>query len=105
MTTATSEAVREVIREHVVDPEIGINIVDIGLVYETNVAEDGNTVDVKMTLTSPGCPVGPQIIANVQSCIQRAYPNLDEVNVHIVWVPFWNPEMMSQEAKDQLGFF
>jgi metal-sulfur cluster biosynthetic enzyme len=105
MSTPTSDAVREVIREHVVDPEIGINIVDIGLIYDIKVPDDGKTVDVDMTLTSPGCPVGPQIISNVQSSVQRAYPELDEVNVHVVWVPFWRPDMMSQDAKDQLGFF
>ena len=57
-----------------------------------------------MTLTSPGCPVGPQIIRGVQTYISQAYPGLDAINVHVVWSPMWDPGMMSQEAKDQLGF-
>jgi metal-sulfur cluster biosynthetic enzyme len=104
MATATVEGVREVIRKNVHDPEIGLNIVDLGLVYDINV-KDGKVVDVKMTLTSPGCPVGPQLIGGVQTYVNRAFPGLDAINVHVVWTPMWTPEMMSQEAKDQLGFF
>jgi metal-sulfur cluster biosynthetic enzyme len=104
MAMPTVEAVREIIRQNVYDPEIGLNIVDLGLVYDIKVT-DGKVVDVEMTLTSPGCPIGPQIISGVQSCIQRAFPDLDAINVHIVWMPMWGPERMSQEAKDQLGFF
>jgi metal-sulfur cluster biosynthetic enzyme len=104
MTTATAEGVREIIRKNVYDPEIGLNIVDLGLVYDIKVA-DGATVDVDMTLTSPGCPVGPQLIRGVQTYITQAYPGLDAINVHVVWTPMWDPGMMSQEAKDQLGFF
>ncbi len=104
MATATVESVREVIRKNVFDPEIGLNVVDLGLIYDIAVA-DGKTVDVKMTLTSPGCPVGPQLIHGVQTYVQRAHPDLDAINVHVVWTPMWNPDMMTQEAKDQLGFF
>lgn len=104
MATPTENDVRDVIRKNVFDPEIGLNIVDLGLVYDVKVPE-GKTVDVEMTLTSPGCPVGPQIIAGVQTYIHQAYPDLDAINVHVVWSPMWNPDMMTQEAKDQLGFF
>lgn len=104
MPTVTPEGVREVLRQNVHDPEIGLNIVDLGLVYGIDV-KDSKVVDIKMTLTSPGCPVGPQLISGVQTYIQRAYPHLDAINVHVVWTPMWTPEMMSQEAKDQLGFF
>jgi metal-sulfur cluster biosynthetic enzyme len=104
MTAPTPDDVREVIRQNVYDPEIGLNIVDLGLVYDIKVPE-GKTVDVEMTLTSPGCPVGPQLISGVQSYIHQAYPDLDAINVHVVWSPLWNPDMMTQEAKDQLGFF
>ncbi|MGC8779279.1 MAG: metal-sulfur cluster assembly factor [Anaerolineae bacterium] len=104
MPTATVEGVLEVLRQNVHDPEIGLNIVDLGLVYRVEV-KDGKIVNITMTLTSPGCPIGPQIISGVQTYLQRAYPDLDEINVHITWTPMWNPEMMSQEAKDQLGFF
>ena len=104
MPDATVEGVREVIRQNVHDPELGLNIVDLGLVYGIDVKE-GKTVDVEMTLTSPGCPVGPQLIGGVQTYVHQAYPDLDEINVHVVWSPMWNPDMMTQEAKDQLGFF
>jgi len=104
MATPNENDVREVIRKNVFDPEIGLNIVDLGLVYDVKVP-GGKTVDVEMTLTSPGCPVGPQIIAGVQTYIHQAYPDLDAINVHVVWSPLWNPDMMTQAAKDQLGFF
>jgi metal-sulfur cluster biosynthetic enzyme len=104
VTTPTPEEVREVIRQNVFDPEIGLNIVDLGLIYDVKVPES-NSVDVQMTLTSPGCPVGPQIIAGVQTYVHQKWPELDAINVHVVWSPLWNPDMMTQEAKDQLGFF
>jgi metal-sulfur cluster biosynthetic enzyme len=104
MTAATVDGVRDVIRENVYDPEIGINIVDLGLVYDIQVPE-GKLVDLKMTLTSPGCPIGPQIIRGVQTSVQQAYPELEAINVHIVWDPLWDPGMMSQDAKDALGFY
>ncbi len=104
MAVATVEGVREVIRQNVHDPEIGLNIVDLGLVYNIDI-KDGKVVDIEMTLTSPGCPVGPQIIRGVQTYVNRAYPDLEAINIHIVWSPLWNPDMMSQAAKDQLGFF
>ncbi len=103
----TPEEIREVLRGNVFDPEIGLNIVDLGLVYDITVQEEDGvkSAEVRMTLTSPGCPVGPQLISGVQTYIHRAFPELDEINIHIVWDPLWNPEMMSEEAKDQLGFF
>jgi len=104
VVAATVEGVLEAIRKNVYDPEIGLNIVDLGLIYDVKVT-DGKSVDVEMTLTSPGCPVGPQIIRGVQTYVNQAYPGLDAINVHIVWTPMWGPERMSQEAKDQLGFF
>jgi metal-sulfur cluster biosynthetic enzyme len=104
MAAPTPDDVREIIRQNVFDPEIGINVVDLGLIYDVKVPE-GKSVDVKMTLTSPGCPVGPQIISGVQTYVHEKYPDLDAINVHVVWSPLWNPDMMSQEAKDQLGFF
>lgn len=100
----TKEEVRQVLQEKVIDPELAMNIVDLGLVYEVEVTEEA-VAEITMTLTSPGCPVGPQIIKSVQDEAQNAYPELDRVNVHLVWTPFWNPEMMSDEAKDELGIY
>jgi metal-sulfur cluster biosynthetic enzyme len=107
MALPSADEIREVLRANVFDPEIGLNIVDLGLVYDVAVQDTKGqeTAEIKMTLTSPGCPIGPQLIAAVQSFIHRAFPALDEINIHIVWDPMWSPEMMTQEAKDQLGFF
>ena len=100
----TKEEVRQVLQEKVIDPELAMNIVDLGLVYEVEVTEDA-VAEVTMTLTSPGCPVGPQIIKSVQDEAQNAYPDLERVNVHLVGTHFRNPEMMSDEAKDELGIY
>ncbi len=103
----TVDEVREIIRANVSDPEIGINIVDLGLVYNVDVQESDSvkSAEIEMTLTSPACPVGPQLISGVQTHIHEAFPVLDEINVHVVWNPLWSPDMMSEEARDQLGFF
>ncbi len=100
----TKEEVLQVLQEKVVDPELFMNVVDLGLIYEVEVTEDA-VAEVTMTLTSPGCPAGPQIIKSVQDEAQQAYPELERVNVHLVWTPFWNPDMMSDEARDELGIY
>jgi metal-sulfur cluster biosynthetic enzyme len=105
MHLPSSDQVRDVLRVNVTDPEIGLNVVDLGLIYDVQVAPETKSVDIEMTLTSPGCPVGPQMISGVQSSLQVAFPDLDAINVHVVWNPLWSPEMMTEEAKDQLGFF
>lgn len=99
----TVEEIREKIRQSVVDPEIGLNVVDLGLIYGVEIKD--NVAEIDMTLTSPGCPVGPQIIQGVKQVISQSFPELEEVNVNIVWQPFWSPEMMSEWAKEQLGIF
>ena len=90
----------------VYDPEIPVNIVDLGLVYECNVepAEEGNDVHVKMTLTAPGCGMGPVIQGDVEKSI-RALPGVNSVNVEVVLDPPWSREMMSEVAQVQLGLF
>jgi metal-sulfur cluster biosynthetic enzyme len=104
MTLPTSEEVRELLRAKVRDPELMMNVVDLGLIYNVDVTDD-QKVEVTMTLTSPGCPAGPEIITNVQRETHLAYPDLAEVNVHLTWTPFWNPDMMSEEAKEELGIY
>jgi metal-sulfur cluster biosynthetic enzyme len=104
MNLPTSEEVREVLRSKVRDPELMMNVVDLGLIYDVDVT-DNNTVEVTMTLTSPGCPAGPEIITNVQRETHLAYPDVAEVNVHLTWTPFWNPDMMSEDAKEELGIY
>lgn len=101
----TVEEIRAVLKENVYDPEIMINVVDLGLVYDIRVDEERKAVSIDMTLTSPGCPIGPQIIRNAEHVLRQAFPELEEVQVNLVWTPLWSPEMMSEEAKDRLGFF
>jgi len=104
MNLPTPDDIRAVLKDKVHDPELFINIVDIGLVYGIEVTEE-RAAEVTMTLTSPGCPAGPEIITNVQQETRNAFPDIEEVNVNLVWTPFWNPEMMSEDAKDELGIF
>lgn len=106
MSLPTSTEIRELIQSKVRDPELMLNIIDLGLVYDIEVQEaDLKTAEITMTLTSPGCPAGPEIISNVQRETHTAFPDLDEVNIHLTWTPFWNPDMMSDEARDELGIF
>ena len=85
------------------DPEIGMNNVDLGLIYGVDWDEERGRVHVDLTLTSPGCPLGPQIIRD----IRWALGEIDEVleaDVDLVWSPLWHPSMMSDHAKDELGY-
>jgi len=91
----------------VYDPEIPVNIVDLGLVYHCNVTpnkENGNDVHIIMTLTAPGCGMGPVIQGDVEKSI-RALPGVSSVNVEVVLDPPWSREMMSESAQVQLGLF
>jgi metal-sulfur cluster biosynthetic enzyme len=103
----TEEMVRSALK-NVYDPEIGLDIVNLGLVYRIDVVEDGRKVDIDMTFTTPACPAGPQLLDNVKREVMglnTVYSNLEDVQVNLVWTPFWNPQMMTQEARDELGFF
>lgn len=104
MALPTPEEVRELIKLKVRDPELMMNIVDLGLIYDVVITPE-KTAEVTMTLTSPGCPAGPEIITNVQRETHVAFPDLEEVNIHLTWTPFWNPDMMSEDAKEELGIF
>lgn len=88
----------------VYDPEIPINIVDLGLIYDCELTKlkEGTKVDIKMTLTAPGCGMGPVITAEAKQKVQ-GIPGVVGVNVEIVWEPLWNREMMSETALLQLG--
>jgi probable FeS assembly SUF system protein SufT len=89
----------------VYDPEIPVNIVDLGLVYDCNVAPDANAgtrVEVKMTLTAPGCGMGPAIAQDAKSKIMTI-PGVDEAEVELVWDPPWNQSMISEAGKMKLG--
>lgn len=84
----------------VIDPEIYQNIVDLGLVYDVDVS-DGNAVTVTMTLTTPHCPMGPQIIADVEKTVMEQ--GAQSVDVNIVWEPPWTPAAMTEELQRELG--
>ncbi len=85
------------------DPEIPINIYDLGLVYDIGIDEQTGKVDVRMTLTAPGCPASAYINADVRRKIEQL-PDVKEATVNIVWDPPWSPEMMSETAKKQFGW-
>lgn len=84
------------------DPEIPVNIYDLGLIYETRIEPTG-VVHVKMTLTAPGCPAAGVLPGEVEDRI-RVLPAVTDVKVEVVWDPPWNKDMMSEAAKLQLGF-
>ncbi|AVQ34505.1 metal-sulfur cluster assembly factor [Staphylococcus muscae] len=87
--------------ENVIDPELGIDIVNLGLVYKVDLNDDG-LCTVEMTLTSIGCPMGPQIVDQVKTALGEL-PEIKETEVNIVWNPPWNKDMMSRYAKIALG--
>jgi metal-sulfur cluster biosynthetic enzyme len=89
--------------KHVVDPELGINIVDLGLVYEVDISDEG-FVHVEYTLTTMGCPIGPLIEQQMQSLMANV-PGVKGFEAEMVLRPPWSPEMMSEEAKAALGYF
>lgn len=88
--------------KQVVDPELMINIVDLGLVYE--VRQNGTQVEVDMTLTSPACPAGPQILQQSKMAIE-ALPGVTTALIKLVMNPPWSPDRMTDDARDQLGIF
>jgi metal-sulfur cluster biosynthetic enzyme len=98
----TEEQVRDALK-HVVDPELGINIVDLGLVYDVDISDQG-VVHIEYTLTTMGCPIGPLIEHQMQSFLEKV-PGVSSVDAEMVLRPPWSPEMMSEEAKAALGYF
>ena len=86
----------------VIDAELGINVVDLGFVY--NVAAQDGDVHVQMTMTSPACPLGESLTGEAEAAIRRKVPGVRSVRVDLVWDPPWNPSMMSGPAKEQLGW-
>ena len=88
-----------------IDPELMINIVDLGLIYSIAQDEDnGRRVNVDMTLTSPACPAGPQLVQQSKMALERLH-DVDQAAITMVMSPPWTPERMTDEARDQLGIF
>lgn len=96
----TSENVREVLRG-VFDPELHMNIVDLGLVYGVDV--QAAKASVKMTLTSPGCPYGPYLLHQVKDTL-LSLKGIQDAEVEVVWDPPWGPDKMTEEVRLELGF-
>ncbi|MGC8766810.1 MAG: metal-sulfur cluster assembly factor [Brevinematia bacterium] len=86
----------------VYDPEIGLDIVNLGLIYNIDISEDGKSIELDMTLTSIGCPIGPTLISMVEEVLKSKFEN---VKVNVVFDPPWSPEMISDEGKQALGIF
>jgi metal-sulfur cluster biosynthetic enzyme len=100
----TEDAVREAIRP-VQDPEIALSIIDLGLVYAIEIDQEKKSVVVKMTLTSPMCPAGPEMLAATEMAARRA-PGVEDAKVELVWEPRWDPKIhCSEDAKAYLGFW
>lgn len=97
----TPESIRKAIRA-VKDPELNLNIIDIGLVYEVE-ADDAGDVRIQMTLTSPGCPAGTEIIQDVKRVVGDMN-GVRSVDVELVWEPYWTPEKMDPRVRTFLGF-
>jgi metal-sulfur cluster biosynthetic enzyme len=95
----TADQVKLALRK-VKDPELNLNIIDLGLVYDIRV--DGADVQVDMTLTSPGCPAGPQIMTDVERAV-RAMPGVDDVGINLIWTPFWTPERIEPRVRAYMG--
>ncbi|MFN4245251.1 MAG: metal-sulfur cluster assembly factor [Brevinematia bacterium] len=97
----TKEEVLDLLK-NVYDPEIGLDIVNLGLIYRIDISDDGKSISIDMTLTSIGCPIGPTLINMVEEVLKSKFEN---VNVNVVFDPPWNPEMISDEGKQALGIF
>ena len=100
LTLPREIAVREALQK-VIDPEIGESIVDVGLIYGIELQDDA--ISIRMTMTSPACPMGEMILDEVHAELVHAFPEA-EIDIEMVWEPVWNPDMISPEAKTRLGW-
>lgn len=99
-TRDAAERIRQALRS-VTDPELGINIVDLGLVYDIEV--EAGSARVTMTLTSPGCPAGGQIMTGAKTAAESV-DGIEEATVNLVWKPFWTPERIDPKIRAMMGF-
>jgi metal-sulfur cluster biosynthetic enzyme len=100
------EKIREALKS-VIDPELFVNIVDLGLIYTVDLLpgeNDKTNVNIEMTMTSPMCPAGPQLVAGSRKAVEEV-PGVGVVDVKVVMDPPWSPDKMTEEARDQLGIF
>ena len=97
----TEDAIRDALRV-VVDPELGLNIVDLGLVYEIEVS--AARVVVRMTMTTPACPVADTLVESARAAVRDAAPGVPDVEIELVWDPPWDPGRMSEIARERFGW-
>jgi metal-sulfur cluster biosynthetic enzyme len=95
----SSDQVKMALRK-VKDPELNLNIIDLGLVYD--IAVDGSDVQIDMTLTSPGCPAGPEIMGDVERTV-KAMPGVGTLTLNLVWQPFWSPDRIEPRVRNYMG--
>ncbi|HEX6628003.1 MAG TPA: metal-sulfur cluster assembly factor [Gemmatimonadaceae bacterium] len=100
-TGVVSEDQVKLALRRVKDPDLQLNVMDLGLVY--GIAVDGTTVKIDMTLTSPACPSGPELMGNAEKEVMTL-PGVEKVEVNLVWMPFWTPEKMEPRVRAYLGF-
>jgi metal-sulfur cluster biosynthetic enzyme len=93
--------IRDALR-YVVDPEVGLNVVDLGLVYGIDVSAE--RIGVRMTMTTPACPLGDTIMESARAAIRAAAPKVRDIEIELVWDPPWNPGMMSEFARGHFGW-
>lgn len=96
-----ADSLREALRQ-VIDPEIGVNIIDLGLVYDIDITQE--QVRIRMTMTSPACPMADMIIGDIDAVLDVVLPKHYRVAVELVWDPPWTPEMMKPEARRHFGW-
>ncbi len=87
---------------NVIDPELGLDFVELGLVYDVEI-DDGGGVDITFTLTTPACPIGPQVTEQMQEFVSEV-EGVNDVRPHMTFQPPWSPDMMSEDAKFALGY-
>jgi metal-sulfur cluster biosynthetic enzyme len=85
----------------VLDPELGLNVVDLGLVYEAE--RSGGKIHIALTMTTPACPLGDMMVHEIKDVLAARFPNVADVSVDLVWDPPWSPEKMTNQARQQLG--
>lgn len=100
MNDITQEQVIEVLK-NVVDPEVGLNLVDLGLIYGVDISDE-KVITITMTLTTKGCPMHEMMLSSAKRTVQNQLQAKD-VNINLVWEPAWTPERLSPEAKKKLG--
>ncbi len=98
--TLTTDMVKLALRR-VKDPELNLNILDLGLIYDIRL--DGNDIEIDMSLTSPGCPSGPEIMSDAEGQL-KSLPDVGTVSMNLVWQPMWSPDRIEPRVRAYLGF-